>query len=324
MPNLVTHALFCEDVMKSLNDPILNRHRMFMITGSQGPDFLFFYRTTPTKLWMPNKVRHYGNKFHEENVNAFYSSALESIRHEKNKSIQREMIAYMCGHLCHWAMDSTFHPYVYYRTGNYSSNQNSAFLHHRFESLLDAAMLKFKKDTTITDYDPGVECMSASLPIARAIARIYIPAIETIYQDQIEPNAIVEALKDWRTMQKVFRDPKNHKKGFLQPIEKAVGLEHALSGFSIPNVCEDNVDICNLLHRQWKNPASLEVSNQSLFDLYDEAQQKATTVIPYFLDAIENPQVQQKLMDYLGDRNYEMGLPTGYEMKEFDIIDLPI
>ena len=56
MPNLVTHALFCEDVMKSLNDPVLNRYPMFAITGSQGPDFLFFYHTTPTKLLLPNKI----------------------------------------------------------------------------------------------------------------------------------------------------------------------------------------------------------------------------------------------------------------------------
>ena len=324
MPNLVTHALFCEDVMKSLNDPVLNRYPMFAITGSQGPDFLFFYHTTPTKLLLPNKISQFGHKFHEENVNAFYASALESIRREKKHPIQQEMIAYLCGHLCHWAMDSTFHPYVYYRTGNYSYSAKCAFYHHRFESLLDAAMLKYNKNTTITDYDPGEECLSTSLPVARAICRIYIPAIQQIYDTKIEPTAIVEALQDWKTMQKIFRDPKNLKKGFLQPIEKALGLQHALSGFSIPNVCEDNVDICNLLHKQWKNPASLEESNASLFDLYKEAQRKAITVISYFLKAINDPKSEEKMLEFIGDRNYEMGLPNGYEMKEFDIIDLSI
>lgn len=324
MPNLVTHALFCEDVMKSLNEPLLDRCKMFVITGSQGPDFLFFYHTTPAKLLLPNKVRQFGNKFHEENVNAFYASAINSIRHEKKHPIQQEMIAYLCGHLCHWAMDSTFHPYIYYRTGNYSLSSDCAFNHHRFESLLDAAMLKFKKDTTITDYDPGVECLSTSLPVARAICRIYIPAIEQIYDTKLEPKTIVEALEDWKTMQKIFRDPKNYKKGFLQPIEKSLGLLHALSGFSIPNVCEDNVDICNLLHKPWKNPATLEQSDESLFDLYEVARKKAVKAITYCLKAINDPKSEEKLLEFIGDRNYEMGIPSGYEMKEFDLIDLSI
>lgn len=322
MPNLITHALFADEVREQFNLPVLNMNRKFMITGAQGPDFLFFHHTTPAKCLIPSDIRVYGGLFHKEKVNDFYSSALKSIRHEKSRKIKNEMTAYVCGHLCHWAMDSTFHPYIYYRTGNYS--KKSAAAHHRFESLLDAAMLKYKKNLTIREYDASVECLSDELPVARAICRIYVPAIETIYGKKVNPKDFVEDLHEWKFMQKVFRDPKNYKKGLLQPLEKVFGLDNVLSGFSVPNICEDNVDICNLLHREWKNPASLEVSDASLLDLYDVAMAKALMAIHLFLAAIDDKEEEGELLDFLGDRNYEMGLPGFLETKEFDLIDLSL
>lgn len=322
MPNLITHALFADDVREQLNLPLLNHNRKFMITGAQGPDFLFFHHTTPAKYLIPSDIRQYGSLFHKEKVNEFYASALHSIRHEKNRIIKNEMTAYVCGHLCHWAMDGTFHPYIYYRTGNYSNK--SAAAHHRFESLLDAAMLKYKKNLTISEYDPSVECLSDELPVARAICRVYVPAIETIYGKKVSPKDFVDDLHEWKFMQKVFRDPNNYKKRILQPLEKIFGMDNVLSGFSVPNVCEDNVDICNLLHREWKNPASLEISNASLLDLYQIAQAKALMAIHLFLKVIDHPEDEAELLGFLGERNYEMGLAGSPEAKEFDLIDLSL
>lgn len=320
MPNLVTHTLFTEDVLKTLNNPLLNSRRKLVITGGQGPDFLFFHNATPSKLMIPSPIRKYGTLFHHEEVNAFYASALDSIRHEKNRKIRDDMIAYTCGHLCHWASDSTVHPLIYARTGNCTGR--SAWRHHRYESLLDAALLQYYKKMTIKDYDPSVECLSADLPTARAIARIYGPAIETVYGDKVRPALFVDTLQDWKHMEKVFRDPTNIKKKLLMPAEKVLHLENLVTGFSIPNVCEDNVDICNLLHNEWRNPCTGEIHTESVFDLLEEALQKAVTAITLFLQAVQNPAKETEFLDFLDDRNYDEGLPGNPDPVFFDETDL--
>lgn len=322
MPNLVTHALFTEDVLQKLHNPMLNSHRKIMITGGQGPDYLFFHNAMFSKFVKPSPIRKYGTLFHSENINAFYASALHSIRQQKNRKIRDDMIAYVCGHLCHWALDSTAHPLIYYRTGNCKGR--SSWAHHRYESLLDAAMLQYKKQKTMADYNPANECLSTDKNTARAIARTYVPAIQAIYKDEVGAHHFADALKDWKTMQTYLYDPKNRKKKIVVPLEKVLGIEYLTSGCSIPNKAEDNVDIANLLHTQWLNPVTGEASVESFFDLYQKAEEKAVKAITLFLDALRDPDREQAFLDFLADRNYESNQPGTPEMVYFDPIDLSI
>lgn len=320
MPNLITHTLFTEDVLKALDNPVLNARKKLVITGGQGPDFLFFHHSIPSKLLIPSELRKYGSLFHEEHVNDFYASALESIRKEKNPAIREDMFAYVIGHLCHWAMDSTFHPLIYYRTGNCEGR--SAWRHHRYESLLDAAMLQYKKGQTIQTYDPGMECLSNDMPTARAIARIYRPAIQTIYGQTIRPGDFKEVLDDWKRAQQIFRDPHNRKKAVMGGLEKVLGMENFLTGFSVPNVCEDNVDIGNLLHDEWKHPSTGEIHTESVFDLWKQAMDKALMAIGLFEKALANPSDRQAFLNFLNDRNYDIGIPGNPAPVFFDLADL--
>lgn len=324
MPNLITHTLFCEDVLDSLHNELLDSHRMLFITGGEGPDFLFFHHSDPfVDAFVPSKLRKYGGIFHDEHVNAFYLSALSSIEQQKNSEIREDMIACLAGHLCHWALDSTMHPLIYARTGNCKGA--SSWNHHRYESLLDAALLMYRKHVTIKDYEPWKECFSSDRRTARAISQIYGPAIETIYGESIRPADFAQCLKDWERLQRRFYDPSGLKKTLLRPVENVLHLDNLMTGFSIPNNAEDNVDICNLLHTTWRHPVTGIESTESVFDLLDKALEKAKTAITLFFDALNHPASTlhaQKWIDFLGDRNYDMDLPGSPEPVFFDLIDL--
>lgn len=323
MPNLITHALFVEDVLDELKNPMLDAHKQLVITGGQGPDFLFFHHSQPWKLWMKTPLRKYGNLFHHEKVNDFYTSAFFSIKHTQNEALKEDMISYVCGHLCHWALDSEMHQLIFSRTGN--CIDRSGWAHHRFESLLDAIMLKVKKNQTIKTYDCSKECLSDDEGTARAISRIYIPAIKAIYGEDIQPSLIAEDLHDWKQIQKLLRDPNNSKKAFAQPVEKALHIENAITGFSVPNTVEDNVDLCNLLHDGWRHPITGEVRTDSVFDLYEAAMKKAKNAIELFLKAVANPETPadlEALLDFIGDRNYDTNMAGSPEPVFFDLIDL--
>lgn len=322
MPNIITHTLFADDVLDALNIPVLNSSHHLFEVGANGPDFLFFHNARPGRFFKKTKLRAFGIALHQNNTNDFYRSCLRSIRREKNEKIRDDMIAYVCGHLCHWALDSTLHPYIFYRTGN--CQKGSAADHHRFESMMDAAMLKIKRGQTILDYRVDEQVAPTADYEKRAIARIYVPALAEIFGEEVRPSMIAQSLDDWKATQHLFFDPKGHKAAFFRTLEKPLGLDNMFSGFAVPVEVEDNIDLMNLLHTPWKNPESEQESTQSVLDLYAQAEEKAVEVIRLFLAAIDDAGKEPALFAFLNDANYDMGLPTDLNMHCFDRVDLSI
>ena len=256
--------------------------------------------------------------FHAGHVNEFYQKALISIRNETDEEIKKDMMTYVCGHLCHWALDATSHPYVFYHTG--TCKGKSAWYHHRFESLIDAIMLKVKKKCTIEDFK-FYEISDASKEEARAIARIYVPAIRQILGFEIKPHQIMESLKDWHFIESLFYDAYGDKLKALQTLETFTKAYNSLSGYVVPNEPDDPYDVMNLLHTRWVHPSDdTLVSTESFFDLYDKAQLLAMEAIRLFLAACENPDLDGYLLNLIQDRDYNLGTNDRKEMINFDLI----
>lgn len=319
MPNIITHALFAQDLLNKFDAPSLNERTHLFQAGANGPDFLFFHNVPFPKTLRPTPLRKIAGELHQGHVNEFYASALESIRNEKNPDIREDMTAYACGHLAHWALDSVVHPYVYYKTGNCSGR--SSWNHHRYESLLDAIMLKVKKNQTIQGFDAS-RIADCSMEEARAVSRIYVPAVRRIFSMEIEPHQILESLNDWESMQKVFRDPSGSKIRTARFFEKGLGISNLVSGYSVPAKVEDNVDLINLKHQVWHHPVTGEESDDSVFDLYQKALHRASVVIRLFLESISDPSREKSLLEYIDDRDYDTGMKNPSDMQYFDLLDL--
>lgn len=321
MPNIITHTLFAQEIFDKVDE---NTHDLFeprlhlLEVGSNGPDFLFFHGMNPKDFFKKSDLRVSGSMFHAGHVNEFYQQALISIRNETDEEIKKDMVTYVCGHLCHWALDATSHPYVFYRTG--TCKGKSAWYHHRFESLMDAIMLKVKKECTIADFK-FYEISDASKEEVRAIARIYVPAIRQILGFEIKPHQIMESLKDWHFIESLFYDASGDKLKALQALETFTKAYNSLSGYIVPNEPDDPYDVMNLLHTRWVHPSDdTLVSTESFFDLYDKAQLLAMEAIRLFLAACENPDLDGDLLNLIQDRNYNLGTNDHKEMINFDLI----
>ncbi|MBQ0065835.1 MAG: zinc dependent phospholipase C family protein [Firmicutes bacterium] len=323
MPNIITHILFARDmkdrVEESLRTRIENNQQLFEI-GSNGPDFCFFYGTDPRKHEEKLPISKIGTDMHKGNVNDFYRSCLESIRAQKDEQIKEDMTVYVWGHLCHWALDSTTHPYVMYRTGD-TNVGNASWWHHRFESCLDAILLKLKTGLTTKDFKAKEIC-DVSKEKARAICRIYIPFIHNVFGIQeVKAHHLYQSLQDWYFIQNVLYDAKGMKHKVVSNIEKVFGVEHALSGLLVPHEPIDDYDILNLNHDTWLHPADASiVSTDSMLDLFDQALNKAENVIRLFNKALENPKFETDLFNYIGDRNYNLNMDQMAPMVNFDLI----
>ena len=107
MPSTYAHRRFGADVLALLPDGLratLEQHRELYDIGLHGPDLMFYY-----KALQSNPVNRLGNAMHEQKGEVFFTRARTVVENATDKSAA---LAYALGFVCHFALDSTCHPYV--------------------------------------------------------------------------------------------------------------------------------------------------------------------------------------------------------------------
>lgn len=313
MPNIITHYLFAKEVKTQTDSDILECIRKYpneFVIGSNGPDFLFFYH-----FFIGNKEAHFvqniGSVLHSSNINAFYSSAIDTIATCDDVELKKAMKSYVAGHLCHWALDSTTHPYIFYKTGNCKGE--SASMHHRFESMLDALMLQKKLGYDIHDfYFPGLTYRKELT--LKAISTIYTQAVKDCLYCKLSEKQIKGALDDWTKIQKLLYDPKQVKVHLLKVFEKTIKHPWLFSGNVVPSKIDYSYDILNEAKHNWCYPVDpSRISNESFDELFEKAKKLAVNCIKAMDD-------KSALLNILSDITYDTGVTGNIEMSVFDLI----
>jgi len=112
MPNAVTHAYFADDVYKKLPAKVkqkidLSTMRVF----SQGPDI--FYHDCFHK-----DSSQFAQLVHRKHAKKFFQNYIGGMKryHLERK---KEAISSFYGFLLHYILDTTTHPFIFYKTGCY-------------------------------------------------------------------------------------------------------------------------------------------------------------------------------------------------------------
>lgn len=107
MPSTYAHRRFGAQAAARLPEPlqgVVDRHRALYDIGLHGPDILFYYHPLHA-----NPISSRGGAMHDRPGAAFFAAA----RGPLNAAEDREAaLAYLLGFVCHFALDSTCHPYV--------------------------------------------------------------------------------------------------------------------------------------------------------------------------------------------------------------------
>lgn len=322
MPNIITHKVFAERVLQQIGKQdikgIIERHPQIFYIGSNGPDFLFFSHIKPWESYKSHTLNHLGSAMHAHHINAFYDVALRCVREQKREDIKEVMMAYLFGHLCHWALDKTTHPYIFYRTGN--CRGVSAGLHHRFESMMDTMMLDKVYQTTIKDYR-CYEICEYDEEILKAISRIYVPAAREVYHIDVKVHDLRESLNSWYDVQKLLYDPNHVKYTMLKGIEGVLRKPWLISGNIVKAQLDERYDILNESKQEWAHPCDDTLkSNASFMELFEEAIPTALAVIEKAYGCVEYGADHQGVLDLLQDAAYDTGMAGECEMKYFDVI----
>lgn len=312
MPNIITHGLFAKSVFEEIQDASIKEaitlHPREFIIGSNGPDFFFFYRFFHSE---EADFRNIGSLVHASHTHQFYQKAFDILQAQEEGELKQAMLSYLAGHLCHWALDSRSHPYIFYKTGDCKGL--SASMHHRFESMLDAMMLKIFRDESIKTFKFYLLAKQSDLS-TKAISAFYVPIIFEVYGQMITPKQIQTALDDWYIIQTYLYDPSTVKTKLLKIYEKKVHHPYLYSGNVVPAKIDETFDVLNQKHAQWCYPTDdSKVSHESFLDIFNRAKTDAANILNVFHDP-------SHAIELIGNDSYDTGESEAKEMKYFDIL----
>ncbi len=319
IPNVVTHGLMALDVFNRLETSKVKQAieaypRSFLL-GSNGPDMLFYYKVFPWQDQKLNKIiANYGSIVHEQRINAFYEQMFKELDKVKNPERYDVLLSYLAGHLLHWSLDSTAHPFVFYRSGPLSGE--SAYWHYRYESMIDALMITYYKRKKLSDVNVK-NFVDVSEDERRYIATFYQQNLAKVHGIYIRPDVIEEAIVSFRKVLSFLYDPHNLVTPIIRSLENRVAEPWAFSSHVVNSELDAKRDVLNLKHETWCNPSDQKIqSNQSFIDLYEESIDLGIDLLEALEEVLDGH--RQDLNDIIQDRRYDNGLAQDLEMKYFN------
>ncbi|MCL2695628.1 MAG: zinc dependent phospholipase C family protein [Clostridiales bacterium] len=254
------------------------------LLGCLGPD-VFFYDRLPPPLFRRNEKK-LGNAFHNMDAASFLTAAGASPRPTAHSSLRREQApallltahcplptahsSYICGLLCHFALDAWVHPYI--------ESRATGPAHSRFEALIDSRLLPGFSERD--DPFAGLPPVSAAGPV---------DALWTDWSAALcgkkVAGVFTRSYRNFLTVAKLLFDPHGRKSAFARCLEWPFGGKGKLSGFLVWPGRADEDDCLNMGRKPWAPPWARErVSASSFEDLFDGAAEEAVSLIGRYLD----------------------------------------
>src|SRR5574344_569280 len=127
MPSTITHAYFIIDVYEKLDIDtriLLKDQKDKLKIFAQSMDPLNFY--TSFKKGKGKKVRAFANTFHTKKTQDYLINLINYIKYNYYSN-NPEVIAFLYGMISHYVLDTTTHPYIYYKTGEFNPQDKSTY-----------------------------------------------------------------------------------------------------------------------------------------------------------------------------------------------------
>ncbi|MDO4270622.1 MAG: zinc dependent phospholipase C family protein [Eubacteriales bacterium] len=154
MADFVSHHLFGEqalEVFPASVQQIAARRPACFCWGCQGPDPLFYRR-----IALGSPLHGLGNRMHSERTDELFAAlarAVDCLTGDNHEIAA----AYFYGFLCHYALDSEIHPYVYCRQEQIRSADaklSASAVHCQIESDIDYLVYERLYQEPVTSFEP--------------------------------------------------------------------------------------------------------------------------------------------------------------------------
>lgn len=313
MPSITTHHIFAKEVEKNLPKKIRETFReknKIYETFAQSHDYLFYNLFHVKKAAHAREIGHYA---HKHNTQGYF---LEIIRYLLDNHLEnnKQCVAYLYGSITHYVLDTTCHPFIFYKTGACNNDDPNTYkyrgLHTVMEKDIDA--LYYKKYTGKNYNLCNVTKEIIGKPkFKEELIRTINHAFKKTYKEENVANYFKQGIKEARFLYTFFINDRLGIKRFLyKGIDKITKHKFGyLSSYSTYNL-NPNKDFLNLEHKKWNYPTKKEkISTESFDDLFQKSMKKATFLIKKIHKVLKKEEEISILYDIIEDLSYSNGLP---------------
>ena len=263
MPACITHNLFARDVLARLRESV---DECACFWGAQGPDFLFCHRYFQSALKKTGaSLKEYGSALHRDPPSATLNAMRDFLSRHSDPSYR----SYVLGFLCHYALDSTAHPFVNARARELAERrpgENPSTMHGEIEASLDAIVLRWKTGKLPSEVKLG-DMFPKNEGAQRKIACLYQDVLSTVYGAQVSQEELYQATKDAHFVFACCTDRTGLKRGLFRVIEK--GRPSYVASHLVPITEDPEPDFANTAHKAWTYKD--EAHTEDFFELYQKA-----------------------------------------------------
>ena len=322
MPATAVHAYFAQDLNDILPKEIknkldVNRLRMF----SQSTDSLMFYNLFSI---LPGKnIRDFQKYFHTNKTQEFFVNLINYIK-ENDYTEDIDVNSFLVGTICHYVLDSTVHPYIYYKTGYFNKNDKSTYkynnVHTFMENFLDNDMIKRRE--SINPYKFSIskfnfDTSKFSNELNDTIKYTFKETFDIDNMDKI----YYKSLKQMRSAILIFRQDRYGIKKFFYKLADTFTSRRVFrfEAISYHYPLNDRHNFLNENHKLWRNPCDYSLtSEESFLDLYLRALKLAKVMICASFDYINGKDIE--LEKVFINKSYITGLDCELdkELKYFE------
>lgn len=276
MADFVSHYLFGElalDAFPATVQLAAARQPAAFNWGLMGPDPLFYQGLT-----LGRPLHKYGNKMHSERTTELFYAFARAVNRMtgENRAIAE---AYFYGFLCHHALDSTMHPYVYCRQQEVmraNPRENPSLVHCQIESDIDYALYENEYHAPVTDFDPDKYFQLADTELA-VIAVLLHYLLGTVYAVRVPTATLRSAFPAMLRAQNFLYSRSHAAYRGLQSIEGVLGRGPLVT--SHMKIEPPMWDCLNLEHAPWHNLWQPEVCYTACVpDLITQALARVTSL----------------------------------------------
>lgn len=322
MPATVVHAYFAQDLNDILPKEIKNKLDVNRLkTFGQSIDSLMFYNLF--SILPGKKIRDFQKYFHTNKTQEFFINLINYIK-ENDYTEDIDVNSFLVGTICHYVLDSTVHPYIYYKTGYFNKNDKSTYkynnVHTFMETFLDNDMIKRRE--SINPYKFNISKFSFdtskfSNELNDTIKYTFKKTFDVDNMDKI----YYKSLKQMRSAILIFRQDRYGIKKFFYKLADTFTSRRVFrfEAISYHYPLNDKHNFLNENHKSWRNPCDYNLtSEESFLDLYLRALKLAKVMICASFDYINGKDIELKKI--FVNKSYITGLDCELdkELKYFE------
>lgn len=317
MPDLWTHMLCGHEVLKhieegSFKEIIENEIKLFNL-GTQGGDIFFYYKFWP---WIGNMDgTDYAHFVHTKRTGELFINGLDYLKYKiDNENDFNKIFSYLAGFMCHFAMDTSAHPYIFYFSGIYDSKkpETKKFIgwHKKLEVIIDTILLEEKKGMK-TFRNPAHKEIYIGKSVPQSIKDFFTNVMDKLYGGKINGDFINIAYKDMIHGLKIMHDTTGIKASIVRAYEFLTGSNKKYSDAIYQKVGDLSIDYLNKNHYEWLHPCdNREIHRESFYDLYERAVERGEMMVKTAIEYLNGKCDMDTLKEMFPSVSYYTGKPV--------------